>query len=146
MDFEKFVFDPKIDLGRIAILLAMTQDQQMEQDFLNHYRAQGIRGAVTIVAGNDTIARSKVVRMVTSLCVNERIIERKTEHLHPVCHAILEAMQSTRCSDAVDQNYLFKTAVVRYRNRFAICFYGNLGMHELTSHKTIGVGMQILGD
>lgn len=78
--------------------------------------------------------------------LNLDIISRKKEHIHPVAHCVLETTQSTRASDAIGQNFCFKAAVVRKGSHFALCFYGDLAMHELSGHKTIGVGFQILGE
>ena len=71
--------------------------------------------------------------------------EKKTEHLHPVAHATWEASQCSRTADiVVGQNFCVKAAVVRKDHWFAICLYGSMGMHELTAHKTVGVGLMTI--
>ena len=143
-----FLIDPREgeDLCRMAVLLAMTVDQKMERDLIQQLQKRGIKSAATTVAGFGISSQSNIIRSVVNLCLNTNIIERKREHVHPVAHCVLEVTQSTRASDAIGQNFCFKAAVARKGNHFALSFYGNLAMHELSGHKTIGVGFQILGD
>ena len=131
-----FLIDPREgeDLCRMAVLLAMTVDQKMERDLILQLQKRGIKSAATTVAGFGISSQSNIIRSVVNLCLNTNIIERKREHVHPVAHCVLEVTQSTRAS------------VARKGNHFALSFYGNLAMHELSGHKTIGVGFQILGD
>lgn len=146
--WEDFLVNPKegTDLCRLAILLAMSIDQKMEKDLIVQLQEMGIKGAATTVSGFGISAQSNIIKSVVNLCLNTHIIERKREHVHPVAHCVLEVTQSTRASDAIGQNFCFKAAVVRKGNHFALSFYGNLAMHELSGHKTVGVGFQILGD
>lgn len=143
-----YVIDKRegIDLCRLAILLAMSTSQDMEKEMIAQYQEMGVRGAVTTISGFGISSQSNIIRSVVNLCLNTHLIERKKEHIHPVCHCILETTQSTRASDAIGQNFRFKAAAVRKGNHFALSFYGDLGMHEFSSHKSVGVGFQILGD
>lgn len=146
MNLEKFMYDKSNDPIRTAILLAMTQDQELERDLIRRYRDMGIPCAVTMISGNDTTAKPKIVRSVIGLCLNEGLIEKKTEHIHPVVHAIWEASYTSRIDSEISQNYCLKVAAVRRKSQFALCFYGNLAVHEFSAHKTVGTGMQILGE
>lgn len=148
VNWQDFVVDGNdgIDVCRLVILLAMSTSQEMEKDLIDQYQAFGVHGAVTTLSGFGISSQSKIIRSVVNLCLNTHLIERKREHIHPVCHCILETTQSTRASDAIGQNFRFKAAAVRRGNHFALCFYGDLGMHEFSSHKSTGVGFQILGD
>lgn len=146
--WESYMIDEKegTDLCRLAILLAMTTTQEMEKEIIAEYHSLGVRGAVTTISGFGISSQSNIIRNVVNLCLNTRLIERKREHIHPVCHCVLEVTQSTRASDAIGQNFRFKAAAVRRGSHFALSFYGDLGMHECSSHKSIGVGFQILGE
>ena len=145
MTWENFMVPDEIDLCRLAILLAMTPTQENEKDMIAQYQKLGLRAAATTISGFGISGQTGIVRSVVNLCVNTGLIERKRSQIHPICHCVLEVTQSTRASDAIGQNFLFKAAAVRRREEFALCFYGNLAMHELSGHKTIGVGYQILG-
>ena len=87
LDLESFVFDKEMDPVQIAIMLAMTRNQEEEKEMLRRYRGMGARCAVTMVSGSNAADRNKTLRSVVGLCLNERIVEKKTEHLHPVAHA-----------------------------------------------------------
>ena len=145
MTWENFMVPDEMDLSRLAILLAMTPTQESEKDVIAQYQKLGLRAAATTISGFGISGQTGIVRSVVNLCVNTGLIERKRSQIHPICHCVLEVTQSTRASDAIGQNFLFKAAAVRWRDEFALCFYGNLAMHELSGHKTIGVGYQILG-
>ena len=84
LDLESFVFDKEMDPVQIAIMLAMTRNQEEEKEMLRRYRGMGARCAVTMVSGSNAADRNKTLRSVVGLCLNERIVEKKTEHLHPV--------------------------------------------------------------
>ena len=145
LDLESFVFDKEMDPVQIAIMLAMTRNQEEEKEMLRRYRGMGARCAVTMVSGSNAADRNKTLRSVVGLCLNERIVDKKTEHLHPVAHATWEASQCSRTADiVVGQNFCVKAAVVRKDHWFAICLYGSMGMHELTAHKTVGVGLMTI--
>lgn len=148
IQWDDFLINPHEgeDLCRLAILLAMSIDQPMEKEMMSQFQQRGIKSAVTTVSGFGISSQSNIIRSVVNLCLNTHVIERKREHIHPVAHCVLEVTQSTRASDAIGQHFLFKAAAVRRGNHFALSFYGNLAMHELSGHKTIGVGFQILGD
>lgn len=148
MDFKEFMVDSKegIDLCRLAILLAMSTTPEMERLLVEQYKEMGIRSGVTMISGFGISSQSHIIKSVINLCLNTNVISRKKEHIHPVAHCVLETTQSTRASDAIGQNFRFKVAVVRKGSHFALCFYGDLAMHELSGHKTVGVGFQILGE
>ena len=146
MVWDNYLTPEGIDTARLAIILAMTPDQVSEKELIFQYQKMGLKTAVTTIYGFAMGTQTAVVRNIINLCLNTHVIEKKRGHIHPVAHCVLETAQSTRAADAIGQNYCFKAAVVRDRSVFSLCFYGNLGMHELSSHKTIGVGQQILGE
>lgn len=147
LDLEKFVFDENVDPARVAIMLAMTQNKDMEKEMIKKYREAGINCAVSMLSGNDVEGRPKATRCVVGLCLNEGLIEKKPQHIHPVVHATWEAAETSRIVDStLGQNFCVKVAAVRHGCWFALCFYGNMGIHEISTHKTVGLGMQIISD
>lgn len=146
MNWEEFLDMEQMDICRLAVLLAMTINQEQEDELIEYYHSCGLKAAATTIYGYGISSESNVIRNVVNLCINKRIIEKKRFHVHPVAHCVLETAQSTRASDAVGQNFKFKAAVVRKGPEFSLCFYGDLAMHPLTGHKSMGVGYQILGE
>ena len=145
VDCENFVLDVKNDPVRAAILLAMTKDQASEAALIEAYARQGIRCAATMVSGRDFENRPRMTRNVIGLCLGASVVEKKTEHVHPLAHAIQEATVAARIMDsAAAQNYRVKAAAARCGIWIAVCFYGDMGMHECSAHRTIGIGVQVL--
>ena len=146
MDLEKFVLSVEGDPVRAAIMLAMTRDLESEKELIAAFAARGVTTAATMLSGRDFETRAKVSRNLVGLCLNARIVEKLPEDIHPLMHAIHEASQTSRIMDAdAAQNYCVKAAVARCRRWLAVCFYGDMGMHELSAHRTIGLGVQVLG-
>ena len=84
--------------------------------------------------------------MAARACLNANIIEKKKAHIHPVVHALHEAMDTARVTREISQNCRLKVGVIRYEDQISISIYGDLAIHELSAHKTVGVGFQILGE
>ena len=72
LDLESFVFDKEMDPVQIAIMLAMTRNQEEEKEMLRRYRGMGARCAVTMVSGSNAADRNKTLRSVVGLCLNEQ--------------------------------------------------------------------------
>lgn len=145
IDFSDFLDLEHAHICRLAILLAMTRTDEEEKEMIRLYREHHLKAAATTISGYSMSFEETVIRNVVNLCLNTHLIDRKRGHVHPVAHCVLEAAQSTRAVDAIGQNFRFKAAAVRRGDEFSLCFYGDLGMHPLSSHKSIGVGYQILG-
>ena len=145
MDWAKQLFEQGNSPTRAAIMVAMTPDQKIEKELIAEYRSRGIRCAATMISGRDFEARPKILRNMIGLCLNEGIVEKKTEHIHPLVHAIHEACQTGRLVDSyAAQSFCVKAAVARSGCWIVVCFYGEMGMHELSVHGTIGLGSQVL--
>jgi hypothetical protein len=144
--WEKFLDLDNQDICRLALLLAMTPTQASEKELIADYHALGYKSAATTISGFAIGSQANIVRNVINMCLNTRILEKKRNHIHPMVHCVLETTQSTRAFDAVAQNFCFKAAVVRKKEQIALCFYGDLAMHELSIHKAVGLGYQILGE
>lgn len=39
-----------------------------------------------------------------------------------------------------------RLVLIRYEDQISISIYGDIAIHELSAHKTVGVGFQILGE
>ena len=146
MEFHSFLL-PKgtVNPFRAAICIAMTESLQEEKDLISFFDARGCVCAATMISGSDGTALRKITGNVIGACLNAGVIEKKHSHVHALGHAIQEAVLGTRLDSSVWQNCRFKIGVARADNRIAVGIYGDLGFHELSSHKTIGGGYQILG-
>lgn len=146
MNYENFVYQQPIDPIRQAILLAMTQSMEQEKEMIQLLQSMGIKCVATMASGFNSDISPKLVNNLVGACLNANIIEKKKSHIHPVVHALQEAMDTSRVVRDISQNCRLKIAVVRYEDQISICIYGDLAIHELSAHKTVGVGFQILGE
>lgn len=145
MNYEEFLFEDSNDPQRAAIMIAMTQNLEQEKEMIRIFRQWGVESVATMVSGHNSVVYPKIVNSVVGMCLNAGLIEKKTSHIHPVVHAIQEASIASRLQCDVSQNCRLKIAAVRYKDRFCLCYYGDVAIHELSAHKTIGTGYQILG-
>lgn len=146
MNYENFVYQQPIDPIRQAILLAMTQSMEQEKEMIRYLQGMGIKCVATMASGFNSDISPKLVNNLVGACLNANIIEKKKSHIHPVVHALHEAMDTSRVTREISQNCRLKVGVVRYEDQISICIYGDLAIHELSAHKTVGVGFQILGE
>lgn len=145
MNYENFVYQRPIDPVRQAILLAMTQNMEQEKEMIQELQGMGIKCVATMASGFNSDISPKLVNNLVGACLNANIIEKKTAHIHPLVHALHEAMDGGHITREISQNCRLKVAVVRCEEQISICIYGDLAIHELSAHKSIGIGFQILG-
>ena len=131
---------------RAAICLAMTEGLEEEKELITLFQRYDCFCAATMLSGSDRDTLRKITGNVVGACLNSGIIQRKHAHLHPLGHAVEEAVDGTRLDSSVEQNSRLKIAIARKDNRIAVAIYGDMGFHECSSHKTIGCGYQILGE
>lgn len=146
MNYENYIYQQPIDPARQAILLAMTQSMEQEKEMIRELQGMGIKCAATMAAGFNFDISPKLINNLVGACLNANIIEKKKAHIHPVVHALHEAMDAARVTREISQNCRLKVGVVRYEDQISISIYGDIAIHELSAHKTVGVGFQILGE
>ena len=146
LNLEKYLLStPEVHCVRAATIIAMSESVEDEKGLIAFYQKHGCKCVATMITGADNKALREATGNVVGACLNSNIIERKKEHIHPLGHAIQEAIVGTRLDSSLGQNCRIKVAIVRRGNRLAVSMYGDLGFHEMSSHKTIGCGYQILG-
>ena len=138
MNYENYIYQQPIDPTRQAILLAMTQSMEQEKEMIRELQGMGVKCVATMASGFNFDISPKLV--------NNLVGEKKKAHIHPVVHALHEAMDAARVTREISQNCRLKVGVVRYEDQISICIYGDIAIHELSAHKTVGVGFQILGE
>jgi len=146
MDIERYLLSgEQPDVFRTATHLAMTESLEEEKEMIAFFNEHGYRCTATIISGGDLEALRKVTGNVIGACLNAGLIEKNKLHIHPLGHAIEQAILGTRLDSSVSQNCRFKVAIVRRDAFIAVVAYGDLGFHEFSSHKTIGGSFQVLG-
>ena len=129
---------------RSAILLAMTEDMEAEKLVKDYWQKKGQSCAVTMLGGNSRALKEKLPGAVIGACLNNNLIEKNQESIHPVLHAVMEAAKGAKVNAVLEQNYQLKIAIVREGHWIAVAMYGKMGFHELSDHHTIGCGRHII--
>ncbi len=131
---------------RAAVFIAMSDSMEEEKELIQLFRRYGCLCTATMINGNDSEALRRITGNAIGASLNAGFIERKKTHIHPLAHAIQEAVLGTRLDSSIGQNCRLKMGIVRQGCEIAVAIYGDLGFHECSSHKTIGGGYQILGE
>ena len=131
-----------LDPVHAAVLLAMTQNRCDEDIVKQHFTNLGCLCVASTIGGvNDTV-KSKIINATIGAALNGNVISKRTEDIHPLCHATIEAFKGAQVNDAVTQNCLMKVAVIRYKHWIAVCICGDFAIHEMSHHTLMGVGCQ----
>lgn len=143
---DRNFFKEEANPFQAAIFIAMTETLDEEKEMIAFFRQYGCQCAATMINGTHGEALRKVTGNVIGACLSAGLIERKQVHIHPLAHAVQEAVMGTRLDSSVGQNCRLKVGIVRRGSAIAVVMYGDLGFHECSSHKTVGGGFQILGE
>jgi len=134
----------ELNIGRVAITLAISADNEEEQFLKNKYSQEGYLCAITATGGEIPVLTRKINSAVIGACLNNNIIDKTSEEIHSVIHATLEAKEGILMSVPSGASFVGKIAIVRDKNWIAIAIYGRSAMHVMTNHERIGLGIMHL--
>lgn len=129
---------------KLAILLAMTETKDEEKNYIEIFKSLGYSSAVTGVAGMEDDIKKKLVSSVIGAGLNEKVINKSFSEMHGLVHATAEASIAIRVDGPVSQSFQLKVAMVRKDNWLCVAMFGNMAIHKVTNHKTIGIGVMHL--
>ena len=144
--FDYLLPKGEVNPFRAAIQVAMTSTIEEEKEMIAFFHQRDCHCAATMLSGSDNETLRKITGNVVGASLNAGLIERKHAHIHPLGHAVEEAVDGTRLDSSVGQNCRLKIGIARKDNMIAVAIYGDMGFHECSSHKTVGGGYQILGE
>lgn len=127
-------------LEKVAILLSMAETKEEEDYYMGVYNELGYSCVITGASGKDHEVRNKLVNATMGAALNERIIEKDVKEAHALLHATAEACLGLKISSPLSQSLQLKIAIVRKEDWIAVSIYGDIAIHMITNHKTIGVG------
>lgn len=136
--------DKPHSIGKNALLLALTSSKSEEDSFKKRLVAEGLVCAVTGAGGNVLEMKQKIVSSVIGACLNNNVVNKKSEEIHALMHAALEAKEGMLLGAPNSANLAVKIAIVRYENWLAVAIYGHLAMHSIINHETAGLGIMHL--
>lgn len=134
----------ELSIGKAAIMLALSVDDEEEQTLKNRYRKEGYLCAITATGGEIPTLTKKINNAVIGACLNNNIIDKTPEEVHSVIHATLEAKEGIFMAVPSGASFVGKIAIVRSNNWIAIAIYGRSAAHVITNHERIGLGIMHL--
>lgn len=132
------------EVEKLAILLALTDSQEQEKKYIELYKKLGYTSAVTGIAGMDDEVKKKLVNAIVGAGLNEGVIKKTLPEMHALIHATADASRAIRVDTPVSQSFQLKATLVRKGNWICVTIYGNMAVHKVTNHKTIGIGVMHL--
>lgn len=128
-------------LEKVALTLALTSSREEEEYYKNIFAEQGYSCVVTGAAGIDYDLRKKIVNSTVGACLNSKLIEKSTKQVHALVHATVEACYSIKLDVSLCQSFQLKIAIVKKDDWIAVAIFGDMAIHMLSNHKTVGLGI-----
>ncbi len=128
-------------IEKVAVLLALTSSREEEEYYRNMFNEQGYSCVVTGAAGVDYDLRKKIVNSTVGACLNSKLIEKDSKQAHALVHATVEACYSIKLDVSLCQSFQLKIAIVKKDDWIAVAIFGDMAIHMLSNHKTVGLGV-----
>lgn len=132
-------------LGRAAMLLAMSQTREQEEEIKQLIKSCGMQCCVTEAGGVESDFKSQSIRNILGAAYANKIIEKNSIATHALLHAAVEAGRNLFYNMPVITSLKMKFSVVKNDEWICVAAFGDCGMHTLTSHDRSGMGMMHLG-
>lgn len=145
-DSFDFVLGKELSVGRIAMLLSLTQNKQEEQFVKEQIsRLENIKFVVTGLGGMIDEIPEKIVQAVVGAALNSNVIDRTPHHIHALIHAAQEGARGMMLEPIVNVSYAMKVSIVSNGIWIAVALYGQAAFHPMTNHERSGMGVMHLG-
>ena len=131
-------------IGKIAMLLSMTDEEEEQVVKEAIARRPGIRAAVTFVAGTAHKINTTYCRSIINAAVSGGVIKKTPGQVHAVLHASLEAFQAMMPRTSVSNDIKAKVAIVSDGKWVAVAAYGDSAFSAITNHERGGMGLMHL--
>ncbi len=143
-DIKIQLTDENNEVEKLAILLALTDSKDEEKDYIKLYEELGYTATVTGIAGMNDEVKKKIVSSIVGAGLNEGVIKKTLPEMHAVIHATAEATLAIKLDSPVSQSFQLKAVLVRKGDWICVAMYGNMAVHKVTNHKTVGIGVMHL--
>jgi len=148
MDYVKLSI--KIDLkqksqvGRAALLLALTTDAEEEKSVKEQIVANGWRAVATEVGGLAGELPQKITRALVGAALNAGVVEKKSNEMHALMHAAVEALNGFISMSMLEASIGAKIGIVRNDQWIAVAVLGDTAYHAVAHHERCGLGVMHL--
>lgn len=132
------------NLGRLAMLLAMTQTRELEEEIKRVIVSLNMQCCVTEVGGVENDFKKNLVRNTLGAAYANNIIKKDSIDTHALLHAAIEAGRSSFSASTFNTSFKMKLAIVKNDRWICVAVFGEGGMHPLSSHNRAGMGMMHL--
>ncbi len=131
-------------IGKIALLLSMTDES--EEDMIKEAiaRREGIRAAVTFIAGTAHKINISYAKSIINAALAGGVIKKTPGQVHAVLHASLEAFQAMMPRTSISNSIKAKVAIVSDGKWVAVSAYGDSAFSAITNHERGGLGVMHL--
>jgi len=131
-------------IGKIALLLSMSDEH--EEIIIKEAiaRRHGIRAAVTFVSGMTNKINTTYTKSILNAAISGEVIKKTPNQIHAVLHASLEAFQAMTPRTSVSTSVKIKVAIVTDGRWVAVAAYGDSAFSAFTNHERGGLGVMHL--
>lgn len=131
-------------LGKIAMLLSMSSNEEEEVIRADLAREGQVRAAVTWVSGRKTEINKSFPRSIVNAALKASVVRETPSATHALIHAGLEALSGLIPPIPGDSSLKCKVAVVANGSWVVVAAYGESAFLPETNHERMGLGVMHL--
>jgi len=133
------------DIGRLALLLAMTQTRELEEEIKQLIASLHMQCCVTEVGGVENDFKKSLIRNTLGAAYASNLIRKNSNDTHALVHATIEAGRSSFSNiTTFNTSFKMKLAIVKDDKWICVATFGEGGVHPLSSHSRAGMGIMHL--
>jgi len=137
----RFVIKDRSQIGRVALILASTTDDEEESKIRTNIFEAGWKAVATEVGGLAGSLPQKVTRAVVGAALNSGVMEKRSNEMHALMHAALEATGGFMSPSMLEASVGAKIAIVRNDAWVAVAIVGDTAYHAVAHHERCGLGV-----
>ena len=116
-------------IGRLAMLLAMTQTRELEEEIKQLITSLNMHCCVTEVGGVGADFKNTLVRNTLGAAFANKIVKKDSLDTHALVHATIEAGRSSFSSETLITSFKMKLAIVKDDKWICVATFGLGGIH-----------------
>ena len=136
-----FTIKDRSQIGRVALILAATTDDGEESHIRENIFGAGWKAVATEVGGLAGGLPQKVTRAVVGAALNSGVVEKRSNEMHALMHAALEATGGFMSPSMLEASVGAKIAIVRNDAWIAVAIVGDTAYHAVAHHERCGLGV-----
>ncbi len=137
----RFIIKDRSQIGRVALILAATTDDAEESKIRESVFGAGWKAVATEVGGLAGSLPQKVTRAVVGAALNSGVVEKRSNEMHALMHAALEATGGFMSPSMLEASVGAKIAIVRNDAWVAVAIVGDTAYHAVAHHERCGLGV-----